>query len=55
MWSEHAHDTDVEQLMKLVGKQMASLRTENLGMQTLASEQYGFYDLLFLNPGYIME
>lgn len=55
VWSEHAHDTDIEQLMKLVGKLMASYRTENLGMQTLACEQYGFYDLLYLNPGYSVE
>lgn len=52
VWAKHAHDTDVEQLMKLVGKEMASYRTEHYGMQTLASEQYGFFDLLFLNPGY---
>lgn len=55
VWAEHAHDTDVEQLMKLVGKEMARYRTENLGMQTLACEQYGFYDLLYLNPGYSVE
>lgn len=52
VWAKHAHDTDVERLMKLVGKEMASYRTEHYGMQTLASEQYGFYDLLYLNPGY---
>lgn len=52
VWAKHAHDTDVEQLMKLVGKEMASLRTEHYAMQTLASEQYGFFDLLYLNPGY---
>uniref|UniRef100_A0A1Q3FLD2 Putative caspase-1 n=1 Tax=Culex tarsalis TaxID=7177 RepID=A0A1Q3FLD2_CULTA len=55
VWTKHAHDTDVEQLMKLVGAEMARYRTENFGMQTLASEQFGFYKLLYLNPGYSVE
>lgn len=52
VWSENAHNTDVEQLMKLVGKMMASFRTEKNQLQTLASEQRGFFNVLFLNPGY---
>lgn len=52
VWAKHSHDTDVEQLMKLVGKKMAMYRTEHHGLQTMASEQYGFSDILYLNPGY---
>ncbi|XP_055613753.1 caspase Dronc [Uranotaenia lowii] len=51
-WAKHAHDTDVEQLMKLVGKNTSMYRTEQNNLQTLASEQRGFFDLLYLNPGY---
>lgn len=53
IWSKHAHDTDVEQLMKLVGKDASTYRTEqNNALQTLGSEQRGFFNLLYLNPGY---
>lgn len=53
VWSQHAHDTDVEQLMKLVGKDTSRYRTEkNNALQTLGSEQRGFFNLLYLNPGY---
>ena len=53
VWSKHAHDTDVEQLMKLVGKDSSTYRTEqNNALQTLGSEQRGFFNVLYLNPGY---
>lgn len=53
VWAKHAHDTNVEELMKLVGKHANTYRTEqNNALQTLASEQRGFFDVLFLNPGY---
>ncbi|XP_053690230.1 caspase Dronc [Sabethes cyaneus] len=56
VWGKHAHDTDVEQLTKLVGKDVSMYRTEkNNALQTLASEQRGFFELLYLNPGYIEE
>lgn len=54
VWAEHAHELDVEQLMKLVGKKTSTLRTEQSNaLQTLAGEHRGFFDLLYLNPGYI--
>lgn len=53
VWAEHAHDTDVEQLMKLVGTDASTYRTEQSNaLQTLGSEQRGFFNILFLNPGY---
>ncbi|KFB47243.1 AGAP004754-PA-like protein [Anopheles sinensis] len=52
VWAEHAHDTDVEVLMKLVGKDTASNRTNTLELQTICTEQRGFFHQLFLNPGY---
>ncbi|XP_058453187.1 caspase Dronc-like [Malaya genurostris] len=53
VWAKHAHDTDVEQLMKLVGKHTSMYRNaQNNALQTLASEQRGFFDILYLNPGY---
>lgn len=56
IWAKHAHDTDVEQLMKLVGKDASAYRTEqNNALQTLGSEQRGFFNVLYLNPGYYEE
>lgn len=56
IWSKHAHDTDVEQLMKLVGSDASTYRTEqNNALQTLGSEQRGFFNVLYLNPGYVEE
>lgn len=56
VWSKHAHDTDVEQLMKLVGKHASLYRTDQSNaLQTLASEQRGFFNVLYLNPGYYAE
>ncbi|EAT36368.1 AAEL011562-PA [Aedes aegypti] len=53
VWAQHAHDTDVEQLMKLVGKDSSTYRTEHHNaLQTLGSEQRGFFNVLYLNPGY---
>lgn len=52
IWSEHAHDTDVEILMKLVGEYASSYRTEHSALQTICTEQRGFFKQLFLNPGY---
>lgn len=52
VWAEHAHHTDVEVLMKLVGKDTASNRTNALELQTICTENRGFFHQLFLNPGY---
>ncbi|XP_058128138.1 caspase Dronc-like isoform X2 [Anopheles coustani] len=52
VWAEHAHDTDVEILMKLVGENAATYRTETAALQTICTEQRGFFKQLFLNPGY---
>uniref|UniRef100_A0A182M9Q2 Caspase n=1 Tax=Anopheles culicifacies TaxID=139723 RepID=A0A182M9Q2_9DIPT len=52
IWSEHAHDTDVEILMKLVGEYAATYRTEGSALQTICTEQRGFFKQLYLNPGY---
>lgn len=52
IWSEHAHDTDVEILMKLVGEYASTYRTENSALQTICTEQRGFFKQLYLNPGY---
>ncbi|XP_053674011.1 caspase Dronc [Anopheles nili] len=52
IWSEHAHDTDVEILMKLVGDYASTYRTETAALQTICTEQRGFFKQLYLNPGY---
>uniref|UniRef100_A0AAG5DXJ1 Caspase n=1 Tax=Anopheles atroparvus TaxID=41427 RepID=A0AAG5DXJ1_ANOAO len=52
VWAEHAHDTDVEILMKLVGEFASTYRTETAALQTICTEQRGFFKQLFLNPGY---
>uniref|UniRef100_A0A2M4AQU3 Putative caspase-1 n=1 Tax=Anopheles triannulatus TaxID=58253 RepID=A0A2M4AQU3_9DIPT len=52
VWAEHAHDTDVENMMKLVGAHASTYRTETAALQTICTEQRGFFKLLYLNPGY---
>ncbi|XP_058065222.1 caspase Dronc [Anopheles bellator] len=52
IWAEHAHDTDVETLMKLVGEYASTYRTESSSLQTICTEQRGFFRHLYLNPGY---
>ncbi|XP_058123623.1 caspase Dronc-like [Anopheles ziemanni] len=52
VWAEYAHEMDVETMMKLVGKVTATNRTNALELQTICTEQWGFFHQLFLNPGY---
>lgn len=52
IWAQYAREMDVEQLMKLVGIEAGCYRTEQTNaMQTLGSEQRGFFNMLYLNPG----
>uniref|UniRef100_A0A2M4CSE3 Putative caspase-1 n=1 Tax=Anopheles darlingi TaxID=43151 RepID=A0A2M4CSE3_ANODA len=52
VWAEYAHDIDVENMMKLVGAYASTYRTETAALQTICTEQRGFFKLLYLNPGY---
>lgn len=52
VWSEHAHDTHLDDLLKMVGNTAGEKRTEESKMQTCSNEDRGFFKKLFFNPGF---
>jgi hypothetical protein len=50
VFMEHACDTDVEDMLKMVDQKLATLRSEGGSMQTSSYEDRGFRKLYF-NPG----
>lgn len=50
--AEHAHDTHLEDLLKIIGEQMNFKRTENDLLQTISNEDRGFTKHLYFNPGF---
>lgn len=52
IFAEHAHDTHLEDLLKLIGENMNVKRTERDHLQTVSNEDRGFNKILFFNPGY---
>uniref|UniRef100_U5EYG7 Putative ecdysone-inducible caspase n=1 Tax=Corethrella appendiculata TaxID=1370023 RepID=U5EYG7_9DIPT len=48
---EHAHDTHIEDLMKMVCADVAEIRTDRNALQTAATENRGFNQVLYFNPG----
>lgn len=52
IWSEHAHDTHLDDLLKMVGSTASVKRTENSKLQTCSNEDRGFFKKLYFNPGY---
>lgn len=52
IWSEHAHDTHLDDLLKMVGNTASNLRTEESKLQTCSNEDRGFFKTLYFNPGY---
>lgn len=52
VFAEHAHDTHLEDLLKLIGTVLAQVRNENAQLQTPSNEDRGFTKQLFFNPGY---
>lgn len=49
--AENAHDTHLEDMLKLVGDRVKNLRTNEGYLQTPAFYNHGFNKLLFFNPG----
>ncbi|XP_055852801.1 caspase Dronc-like [Episyrphus balteatus] len=49
--AEHAHDTHIEDMLKLIGEKLKSLRSQEGYLQTPAYYNHGFNKLLFFNPG----
>lgn len=47
---EHAHDTDIENLLKMVDAELKDLRSSDGNMQTSSYENRGF-KICYLNPG----
>lgn len=52
VWSAHAHNTALDQLLKIVANTTSIKRTETGKMQTCSNEDRGFCRELFFNPGY---
>lgn len=52
VFAEHAHDTHLEDLLKLIGENMNIKRTERDHLQTVSNEDRGFNKILYFNPGF---
>lgn len=52
VFAEHAHDTHLEDLLKLIGENMNVKRTERDHLQTVSNEDRGFNKILYFNPGF---
>lgn len=52
VFADHAHDTHLEELLKLIGLLVNSMRDENNHLQTPSNTDYGFNRTLYFNPGY---
>lgn len=55
VFAEHAHDTELDVLLKIIGNTMSTRRTEKMYIQTSSNTDRGFYKSLFFNPGYYGE
>lgn len=55
VFAEHAHDTHLADLLKIIGNTMSTRRTEQMHIQTVSNTDRGFYKTLFFNPGYYGE
>lgn len=47
---EHAHDTDVERLLKMVDKELMELKSSEGSLQTATYQSVGF-KICYLHPG----
>ena len=52
VFAEHAHDTPVEDLLKMIGENTGNIRTVDGRLQTASFTNYGFNRKLYFNPGY---
>lgn len=52
VWSQHAHDTHLDDLLKIVGNSAGNRRTEESKLQTCSNEDRGFFKTLYFNPGF---
>lgn len=50
--AEHAHDTHLEDILKIIGEHMNIKRTERDHLQTVSNEDRGFNKNLYFNPGF---
>ncbi|XP_017133879.1 caspase Dronc [Drosophila elegans] len=53
--AEHAHNTNVEDILKKTNASVGNMRTKNGSMQTGAFDNLGFNKKLYLNPGFYSE
>lgn len=50
--ASHAHDTDLETMLKIIMGRLIDWRTDDMCLQTSSYESFGFACALFFNPGY---
>lgn len=55
IFAQHAHDTHLEDLLKLIGTMLEKMRTERFELQTASNEDRGFNKKLYFNPGFYLE
>lgn len=51
---EHAHNTDVERLLKMIDKELMELKSSQGSLQTATSQSVGF-KICYLHPGIYKE
>lgn len=51
IWSQHAHNTRLQDLLMLVDAKTAGMRTESGSLQTASTEYRGYHKALYFNPG----
>lgn len=52
IWSEHAHNKDLDHLMRMVGEDSSLNQSEKGYRQTATNEEIGWYRALYFNPGF---
>lgn len=55
VFAQHAHDTEFDELLKIIGNTMSQKQTEDDKKQTCSNEDRGYSKELYFNPGYYGE
>ncbi|KAH8345924.1 hypothetical protein KR067_009066 [Drosophila pandora] len=53
--ADHAHNLNLEEILKITNASVGNMRTMNGSMQTGSFDNIGFNDKLFFNPGFYLE
>ena len=50
-FAQHAHDSSIDDLLKLIDLIASDFRSKSGGLQTASNDYRGFHKIMFLNPG----